>query len=159
MEFWGSEGHSAQFDLVLTLFGPILSYFAIFRLADLSVPACSRSSLAPNCPRRHYHLLRVLSRRVFGISSLGRHTGKATTQIFEKMLAQWGSSFFCHICLCRSTSAAFCQSCQEACKNQNGDGGKVMEENVTTMHVTLQHLPIFATSLCHFIISSVGFVP
>ena len=36
LEFWCSEGHFAQFDLILTLFWPILTCFDLFRRADLT---------------------------------------------------------------------------------------------------------------------------
>ena len=36
LEFWCSKGHVAQFDLMLTLFLPILTYFDLFCRADLT---------------------------------------------------------------------------------------------------------------------------
>ena len=36
LEFWCSEGHFAQFDLILTLFWPILTCFDLFWRADLN---------------------------------------------------------------------------------------------------------------------------
>ena len=59
LEFWCSEGHFTQFDLILTLFWPILTCFDLFRRADLTYSHLFRPIRRADLT--YFHLFRPIS--------------------------------------------------------------------------------------------------